>query len=246
MKKLFALCLTFFGLFACGYAPADKAISWGINPNTNEVTPTPPAGGVELLEKYNGIFVGDTSQKQVYFTFDLGYEAGYTAEVLDLLKEHEIKAIFFLCGNYLKETELVNRMINEGHAIGNHTDQHKDLPTLSRENIRKDIADFATKFNERYSSPINYFRPPKGRINESSMQEAQAQKLKTIMWSIAIVDWGREAIDAEANAHKINRRIHPGAICLFHITNAGMPKMLQQLIPLLTENGYTFGDATKL
>ena len=118
------------------------AVSWGLKPNTQEKTPVPPADGVKLLTEHGGLFVGDTAQKKVYFTFDLGYEAGYTAEVLDILKENGIKGVFFLCGNYLKETELVKRMISEGHSIGNHTDRHKDLPKLSDEGIKKDIAAF--------------------------------------------------------------------------------------------------------
>ena len=100
-------------------------VNWGLTHHGNETTPTVSALGAKLLQEYDGMYVGDTSQKQVYFTFDLGYEAGYTADVLDLLKEYQIKGLFFLCGNYLKETDLIERMQNEGHQIGNHTNKHR-------------------------------------------------------------------------------------------------------------------------
>jgi peptidoglycan-N-acetylmuramic acid deacetylase len=240
-----------FGV-TCTTQPAEATVNapivnWGMSPNTREQTPTPPEWGAELLEKHNGIFVADTEEKVVYLTFDLGYEAGYTAQVLDTLKQHNIKGIFFLCGNYLQHKELIQRMIDEGHTIGNHTDRHKDLPKLSDENIKKDIVDFQTKYEAAgFTAPIKHFRPPQGRIDERSMKITADLDLKTVMWSIAIVDWGKQPIDATASAKKIASRIHPGAIVLLHITNAGTPKMMDLLIPQILEKGYTFGDAGQL
>jgi len=242
---LLALCVT------CGFTLSGGVVSWGVVPNSREVTPEAPKGGAELLRKYGGVYVCDadaeSSTKNVYFTFDLGYEAGFTAECLDILKEHNIKATFFLCGNYLQEDELVHRMIEEGHTIGNHTDRHKDLPKLGDEAMRKDIADFDEKFNakygESYGKKMTQFRPPQGRFNERVLKEVQTQGMKTVMWSIAIVDWGKSPIPAKPNADKIAKRVHPGAIILFHITNSGTPEMLRLLIPQLAEKGYTVADA---
>ncbi|MCL2570107.1 MAG: polysaccharide deacetylase family protein [Firmicutes bacterium] len=247
MRKSFiltlAISLAIVSIFLQG---GTRIINWGLTPNTKEQTPGIPASAREILEKHNGIFVGDTTKKEVYFTFDLGYEAGFTNDVLDILKANNIRAIFFLCGNYLKETDLVTRMIDDGHTIGNHTDHHRDLPTLPDDAIRKDIADFTTKFNEKYTSEIKHFRPGKGRFDERTLKIANEQNLKTVMWSGAIVDWGKEPINPTTSSDKITSRIHPGAILLFHISNSGMPKMLEQLVPKLTEKGYTIGDAGKL
>ena len=112
-------------------APGNVIISWGFIPNHDEQTPVSNPYSVKLLEEYNGIYVGNTREKSICFTFDLGFEAGYTHTVLDILKDNHIKAIFFLGGSYLKNKQLIHRMIAEGHLIGNHTDKHKDLPTLS-------------------------------------------------------------------------------------------------------------------
>jgi len=245
---LVMLCVT------CGSALSSNVISWGLTPNSLEKTPEAPKGGAELLEKYGGMYVCDADAeagaKNVYFTFDLGYEAGFTGECLDIMKENGIKATFFLCGNYLQEDELVGRMIAEGHTIGNHTDRHKDLPKLGEEAVRKDIKDFDDKFyakyGETYGKKMTQFRPPQGRFNEKVLKEVQDQGMKTVMWSIAIVDWGKSPIPAKPNADKIAKRVHPGAIILFHITNSGTPEMLRLLIPQLTEKGYGIADAGAL
>ena len=211
-------------------------VNWGLSHHGNETTPTVSAYGAELLAKYDGMYVGDTSKREVYFTFDLGYEAGYTAAVLDVLKEHNIKATFFVCGNYLQETELLARMQNEGHQIGNHTDKHRDLPKLDEAAIRKDLTDLALP------QKTTFFRPPQGRFDEKTLRIAKELGLRAVLWSIAIVDWNKTPIDARASADKVLSRIHPGAIMLFHITNAGTPEMLKLLIPELQAKGYTVGQ----
>ena len=244
----FVLCVT------CGFAVSGGIVSWGLTPNSREVTPEAPKGGAEMLRNNSGLFVCDADAaagtKNVYFTFDLGYEAGHTAAVLDILKDSNIKAIFFLCSNFLREDELVARMISEGHTLGNHTDKHRDLPRLGDDAVKKDIADFDEKFTAKYGDAygrkLTHFRPPQGRFSERVLREVAAQGMKTVMWSIAIVDWGKSPIDARAGADKIARRIHPGAVILSHITNSGTPEMLKLLIPQLREKGYEFGDAGSL
>ena len=252
MKKIF-FGLGFYVLFLAALVSspalpifaANNIISWGLGVSKNEQLPTPPDFSDTMLKENNGTWVVDTQEKKVFFTFDLGYEAGYTAEVLDILKENNIKAIFFLCSNYLQQDELINRMIAEGHQIGNHTNRHKDLPTLSAQAAKEDIVLFTQKFNEKFKAPINTFRPPKGRFNEATLKLAKEQNLKTIMWSIAIQDWGKTPMDHTAMANKINSRIHPGAIILSHITNSGTPKMLRLLLPQLAAKGYTVGSPSE-
>jgi len=223
-------------------------VEWGLTPNNKEITPAPHPKGKELLDKYGGCFVADTTQKEVFLTFDLGYEAGYTDEVLDILKKYNIKAVFFLCGHYLKEVDLIKRILDEGHEIGNHTDKHKDLPTLSDDLIKKDIVDFDIKYKEMFpnSSDLRFFRPPKGKFCERTSRIIKEQNLKNMMWSIAIADWGKTPIDAVKCSNTISNRIHNGAIILLHITNSGTVDMLNRLIPLLQEKGYSVGDATTL
>ena len=215
---------------------AGDVVSWGLAHHGNETTPTVSVLGAELLEKYDGMYVGDTSQKQVYFTFDLGYEAGYTAEVLDILQEYQIKGLFFLCGNYLQQTDLINRMLNEGHQLGNHTNKHRDLPRLSENAIRQDIGDL------QLPTTAKFFRPPQGRFDDKTLRVAKEMGLRAVLWSLAIQDWQQKPkLNVAACTKKILERVHPGAIMLFHITNPGTPEMLRELIPALQNKGYTFG-----
>ncbi|MCL2228632.1 MAG: polysaccharide deacetylase family protein [Firmicutes bacterium] len=218
-------------------------IHWGLGINEPNTLPTPPPGSVELLEKHNGLFVMPTEEKRAVFTFDLGYEAGYTGEVLDLLKQHDIKAIFFLCGHYLNEVDLVNRMIDEGHTIGNHTDKHKDPTKLSAEGVTKDIMTFQNDFTQKFpnAKAPTFYRPPMGHIDEKTLEIANKNGLRTMMWSTAIKDWDKtKPLDVEKSLATMKSRMHPGAVMLFHIANSGMPKLLEQLIPALKEDGFTF------
>ncbi len=237
MQKLLlgAVCLL-AALATMVMGSTSDVVSWGLTYHKNETTPGVSALGAELLKKYDGMYVGDTTQKQVYLTFDLGYEAGYTAEVLDILKENQIKGLFFLCGNYLKEADLIARMQNEGHQIGNHTNKHRDLPTLSENEIRKDIADL------QLPTTAKFFRPPEGRFDEKTLRVAHDLGLRAVLWSIAIVDWQKSPkLDVTACSNKILERVHPGAIMLFHIANPGTPEMIRTLIPALQQQGYSFG-----
>ena len=245
MKKFIALAVV---LTVAMLSP----VNWGLSHKGGGQTPTAPAEGVALLNKYNGVYYSkntvEAGEKKVFFTFDLGYESGYTAEVLDILRENNIHGIFFLTGHYLKQQELINRMIDEGHMIGNHTDKHKDLPTLSDEKIAGDIMDFQNAFTSQYpnAKPPVFFRPPQGRLDEKTLRIASDNGLRAMMWSSAIVDWNKKPIDPEKSADKIISRIHPGAIMLFHIANSGTPEMLKLLITQLTENGYAIGSPDEI
>jgi peptidoglycan-N-acetylmuramic acid deacetylase len=228
-------------------ADRDRTISWGLKSNDQHRLPIPPPNGAEKLAKNGGIFFKDGGEKKIYFTFDLGYEAGYTAEVLDVLKENNIKAIFFVCGNYLKEKELINRILDEGHSVGNHTDRHKDLPKLPDEAIKTDIMTLQQNFKSLYNdAPMSFFRPPKGRFNDKVLKIASGEGLKTVLWSIAIADWEKAPIDASACADKIEQRLHPGAIILSHITNSGTVEMLRLLLSKIEKAGYIAGAPEEL
>ena len=251
-KAAFVLSLILLVSTLGGHAISAKAqdtkIYWGLSGYGNEQTPSPPTGAAEMLSKYGGMYVGDTAQKNIYLTFDLGYEAGHTAAVLDILKSNDIRAIFFLCSHYLGETQLVDRMISEGHTIGNHTDRHKDLPTLSEDGIREDIQGFDTKYKESgHTDTLSFFRPPCGTFDERTLRIAKEEfGLSTIMWSIAIKDWGKTPIDAVSSSDTLLKRIHPGAIILLHISNAGTPPMLERFVNNALSQGYSFGTPCQL
>jgi peptidoglycan-N-acetylmuramic acid deacetylase len=226
----------------------DGTISWGLYAPRGGVTPQAPKGGPELLQKYDGLFMGKENEKKVYFTFDLGYEAGHTGAVLDILKNNGVRAVFFICGHYLlTERKLLDRMHAEGHEVGNHTDKHKDLPAIGIPAASEDINALKRNFEAKYGRRMRFFRPPQGRFNENVLRLAKDQGLRAVLWSVAIRDWERSPeLNYVKCAETFLSRIHPGAVILFHITNPGTPKMLELLIPQILEKGYTIGTPDEL
>ena len=236
-KFLLAAACWGMALVSAWMGHTSQVINWGLSHRGNETTPTVSAEGAALLQEYDGMYVGDTSKKQVYLTFDLGYEAGYTDEVLDILQEYNIKGLFFLCGNYLSQQNLILRMQNDGHQLGNHTNKHRDLPSLNEDGIRQDITSL------QLPGTVKFFRPPQGRFDAKTLRVAREANLRAVLWSLAIADWQKSPkLDVDACTQKILDRVHPGAIMLFHITNPGTPEMLRALIPALQNKGYTFGE----
>ena len=107
--------------------------SWGLSFRQEGYAPIGPASSREL-SRVNAAYLGDTTKKVIYLTFDAGYENGCTAKILDILKKHNVPAAFFLVGNYMKtHPDLVKRMESEGHIVGNHTMHHPDMSKISTE-----------------------------------------------------------------------------------------------------------------
>ena len=122
-------------LTSAGAAVSDKKIEWGIKRGDNHEQPDLGSENKRIIDAYNGISIGNSEKPYVYLTFDCGYEAGYTEKILEVLKQNEVKATFFITGHYLNSRpDLVEKMINEGHIIGNHTP--KFLMSGSNKNVK--------------------------------------------------------------------------------------------------------------
>ena len=216
-----------------GIAP----IAW-----TNDDMPDLGKENQELINKYNGIAMGNKSDKNVYLTFDLGFEAGYTEKILDILKENDVKACFFITAHYVNTAEdLVKRMIEEGHDVGNHTVNHHSLPEISEEKLRKEVMDLHTAIYEKFGYEMKYIRPPKGEYSERTLQICNELNYKTVMWSFAYDDWeekkqGRE----EYGKGKILNNTHPGEVMLLHGTSKDNMNILDECIKKIKEDGYQF------
>ncbi len=186
--------------------------------------------------------MGNSEDKYIYLTFDLGYEGGYTEKILDVLKENNVKACFFITAHYLNTTEdLVKRMIEEGHDVGNHTVNHKSMPEISDEQIKKEVMDLHTSVYEKFGYEMKYIRPPKGEYSERTLQLCNEMNYQTVMWSFAYDDWeeskqGRE----EYGKSKILDNLHPGEVMLLHGTSKDNMNILDEIIKKSKEEGYEF------
>lgn len=198
----------------------------------------------EYLKKFNGFYAENTTEKVLYLTFDSGYENGYTAKILDTLKKHKVKGAFFLVGNYLETNpELVKRMVDEGHIVGNHTFSHPDMSQISTmEAFKKEINGMEELYQKTTGETMKkYYRPPQGRYSESNLKMADELGYKTVFWSLAYVDWYESQQPTREEAFKkLIPRIHPGAIVLLHSTSKTNAQILDELLTKWKDLGYHF------
>ena len=154
---------------------SNKKIGWGIKRNDNHEQPDLGANNKQLIDNYNGIAIGNSEEKIVYLTFDEGYEAGYTEQILNTLKENNVKATFFITAHYVNsQPDLVKRMIDEGHIIGNHTVNHYSMPDLTDEKIKSEIQELHTAIYNKFGYEMKYLRPPMGEYSERTLNTIQS------------------------------------------------------------------------
>ena len=212
----------------------------------------PPIGNVpaDTLLQWNAYYVGDTSKNTIYLTFDAGYENGCTDAILDALKKHNAPACFFVVGNFIDSApELVQRMVDEGHIVGNHTLHHPDMSSISdKEAFAAELNGLEEKFTALTGQPMQkFYRPPQGKFSEENLKQAQELGYTTVVWSLAYVDWytDNQPTDEQAFA-KLLPRIHNGAIVLLHSTSETNARILDELLTRWENEGYTFGSLTDL
>lgn len=221
---------------------SNKGIGWGIKKNKN-AEPDVPTEIKEMLSKYDAFYMDTSEQKNLYLTFDEGYENGYTGMILDTLKKCNVPAAFFVTGSYFdREPELIKRMVAEGHIVGNHTENHPNLHKLkTNEEISNELKILDTKFYDSFGKHMNYMRPPEGEYSERVLAIAQGDGYKTAFWSFAYKDWVRDAeIGSEKAFEQIAPYLHNGCIILLHAVSKDNAECLEKLINYARENGYEF------
>ncbi|MFC4025726.1 delta-lactam-biosynthetic de-N-acetylase [Oceanobacillus longus] len=227
----------------CLYNPYSiDAFGWGYKKNTDHQVPE--IGEYKnLLEKYGAYYVDDSGAKTIYITFDNGYEQGFTEEILDVLKRESVPATFFVTGHYVKsEPELIKRMVDDGHIIGNHSYHHPDFTILTKDAIQKELETLEAAVAEvSDQKDIKFLRPPRGVFNENTLQWANELGLVHIFWSLAFIDWKvSEQKGSEYAFDQIMAQMHPGAIVLLHAVSSDNAEALERIIQELKKQGYTF------
>ena len=237
------LCLLGVLLIPFDREKAIKTASWGLHFGA-EGQPPQGTDGIDQLKKWDAAYIGDTSQRVIYLTFDAGYENGNTEKILDILKKHQVSAAFFLVGNYLeKNQDLVRRMVEEGHIVGNHTMHHPDMQKKDGAAFAKELTDLEELFRQITGKEMpKYYRPPQGLYSQENLQIAQSMGYKTVFWSLAYADWDNNKQPTREYAFsKLLPRIHNGAVLLLHSTSATNGEILDELLTRYKEMGYTFG-----
>ncbi len=237
-------------LFSAGCAPAEETASetvtldnttkgWGFR----RMDPRPEftAEQTSEMETFGCYYMGE-DDKSLYLTFDEGYENGYTGQILDVLKEKQVPAAFFVTGPYLKtETELVRRMVDEGHIVGNHSVNHPSLPDLSDEEIEKELYDLDLMFYERYGRHMKYLRPPRGEYSTRVLDITNKMGYTSVFWSVAYVDWKTDAQQGSRHAlDSVLPQLHGGAVILLHAVSSDNAGAMAELIDTARAQGYVF------
>ncbi|MFL0246553.1 polysaccharide deacetylase family protein [Candidatus Clostridium stratigraminis] len=215
-----------------------------------------PKNSAALLTKYHGYAFGDTTQKNIYLTFDEGYEYGYTANILDTLKANNVRATFFVTSSYvtgslngIKDSDLISRMSKEGHIIGNHSVHHKSMPSFTDEHafdaeltgVEKAVAKIPG------ATVSKFFRPPMGDFSELSLYYTQKLGYKTIFFSLAYKDYDvNNQPDKVTAKHFLLTSTKPGMICLLHAESKTNAEILDSLIKGWKNEGYTFKTLNEL
>ena len=226
-----------------------SAGNWGLSFPTEGEPPTGNATAEELKE-YGAYYIGDSSQKVIYLTFDCGYENGCTEQILDALKKHNAPAAFFVVGHMIESApDIVRRMAAEGHVVGNHTFHHPDMSAISqKEDFQAELDSLAALYKETTGRELSrFYRPPQGKYSEENLKQAQELGWKTVFWSLAYVDWNTDdQPSAEQAFAKLLPRIHNGAIVLLHSTSRTNAEILDDLLGKWEDMGYSFKSLEEL
>ena len=228
---------------------AAAASNWGLSFRQEGQAPVGNASA-EALAEYNAYYIGDTSQKKLYITFDAGYENGNTPAILDALKKHKVQAVFFIVGHYLESApDMVKRMVDEGHIVGNHTYHHPDMSAIASESsFREELTQVETLYKQITGQPMKkIYRPPQGKYSETNLRMARDLGYTTLLWSLAYVDWYTDKQPSPQQAFdKLIPRIHNGAVVLLHSTSSTNAAILDELLTKWEDMGYTFGTLSEL
>ena len=257
MKKtifILILCLCIISLYPTNIFANSQTFSWYCVRNKEHLQPIADAN-MRFVENYNGYYIdhnhsNNDNEKVIYITFDAGYENGNIEKILNVLKEEEVKAAFFILENLIiKNPELITRMANEGHLVCNHTSNHPDITKFtSKEELKKELCSLEEAyFCVTGKSMAKYFRPPEGKFSEQSMKYINEFGYKTIFWSFAYADWDNNAqMTPEQAKKKILDNIHNGEVMLLHPTSNTNAYILKDIIQQLKSEGYSFGTLDEL
>lgn len=239
---LATILIFFFTFFSYHSSVLANGYGWGYKKNANHQVPE-IGKYKDILDQYGAYYVDDSGQKNIYLTFDNGYEQGHTKKVLDVLKQEKVPATFFVTGHYVEEEpELVKRMVSEGHIVGNHSYHHPDFSIINKSVIKEELESLEKAVAEiTDQKEMTYLRPPRGIFNEQTLKWSNELGYIHIFWSLAFNDWNTDKQKGWQYAYdQIIDQIHPGAIVLLHTVSSDNANALKKVIQSLKKEGYTF------
>jgi len=222
---------------------SNEKCAWGFVRKPNGQQPEFYGPYTNVLDEFKGIYVGNQEEKNIYLTFDEGYENGYTASILDTLKEKDVTAAFFVTMPYVKQNpDLIKRMIDEGHIVGNHTVNHPSMPEVSdNQKLIQEVMDLHNYISENFHYEMSYLRPPKGEYSERTVKLCLDLGYRHVLWSAAYLDWDTNHQKGSEYAKKmIFNNLHNGCVMLLHAVSKDNATVLGDVIDEIRNRGYEF------
>lgn len=223
---------------------SNDVVTWG--PGVQMADDGRPVACVAFQEQYSSLgadFLKE-NEKVIYLTFDEGYENGYSDKILDVLKEKDVSAVFFVTMPYVREQDaIMKRLVAEGHVIGSHSVTHPSggMPSLSIEEQIGEYQELHDFVKNTYQYEMYLFRPPAGIFSEQSLAVASHCGYRSVMWSFAYADWDPDKQPSHEEAlNKMKGRLHNGAIYLLHAVSATNTAVLGEFIDYARSQGYEF------
>ncbi len=250
IRLLLTILLTFSFAFtsvrseAYAASVSEKAINWGYTKSVDHKAPAVSKATKELLKKYDGYYVYNAKKEYIYLTFDLGYDNGYTNQILDVLEEHDIKATFFVCKAAITANpKAIKRMVKEGHIVANHTVNHIPFYKLSKSSLKKELKEVEEAYEKVTEEKMAKFvRPPEGGYSEKALAITKELGYTTVLWSIALPnDWNLKNQPSQKTALALfKNQHHKGAIVLLHAVSPTVADNLDAMLTQLEKEGYEF------
>ncbi len=253
MKKFKKMIIVPFVCILLAVSLSASGLHWYCKYTDDHTQPALPSE-FSFIEDYGGIYVDrehneNSDEKVIYLTFDVGYENGNVAKILDTLKAHNAHGTFFVLANVIKrETALVNRMFDEGHTVANHTMSHRNMTNADRTIFEEELYGLEKLCLEMTGKEMaKLYRPPEGSFSEENMKILSDMGYKTIFWSAAYADWdNNNQPSREFALNKLESRLHNGEILLLHPTSATNAAILDEFLTKLESEGYRFGKIEDL
>jgi peptidoglycan-N-acetylmuramic acid deacetylase len=225
-----------------------RSYGWGFRRNSNHL---PPDIGIlaREIEGTSSYYLGNTSRKEVYLTFDAGYDNGNLAKMLDILRERKVRSTFFITGDMvIRFPELTKQLSLDGHIVASHTHSHHTIYTLSEDELKQDLDRLATNYYNLTGKPIDpFFRPPKGEFDHQSLLAVKKFGYKTIFWSLAYRDWNTDGQrGSDYSFEQVMNNLHNGAIILLHTVSQDNCDALVRIIDSIREQVYEFKTVDQL
>ena len=248
-KALFIVFIAFFSFCLISLGKTESfAYGWGFKRNNQHQVPD-IGKYATVIEGTNSYYVGDTSQKEVYLTFDAGYDNGELDNILTILREKKVKATFFITGDFVNRfPDLCKRIVHDGHLVGNHTNSHKPITSLTETELASDLASLEEKFLAVTGTVMsNCFRPPSGVFDRESLLRLQKLGYKACFWSIAFKDWVTDSQrGADYSYESVINNLHNGAIILIHSVSKSNREALGKIIDEIRNQGFIFRTVDEL